>query len=141
MAVLDPSLEPASMKKPLTNELGELAAALAKAGKFVCNYSSDEACNYCPPRIHHAIVVIVREALTNIVKHANAELVSIRLERDSQSFMIAIEDDGKGFDPDTSDTGRGLSGMYERAERAGGVLSIDSALGKGTRIRMTIPVS
>jgi len=87
---------------------------------------------------------IVQEALTNAARHARATQVHVRLAReraDGDCLVLEIRDDGAGFDPHAARSGMGLPGMRERALSLGGELSIESAPGRGTRIRVSCPVS
>lgn len=84
---------------------------------------------------------IVQEALTNIMRHANAKHVSISLKETHDELHLAICDDGNGFDvaeafkQATEGSSMGLLSLRERAELAGGRLEIDSTPGQGTKIR------
>ena len=86
---------------------------------------------------------IVQEALSNAVKHSEAHRIEIELaSRDGRATLI-VSDDGVGFDPsDPSIRAQrlGVTSMEERAEELGGRLSVQSAAGKGTRIRVEVPV-
>jgi signal transduction histidine kinase len=87
----------------------------------------------------HEIVQLTREALSNVARHAQATHSKVRLKRHGADAVLAIEDDGVGFDPgDTS--GNGLRNMRERAEAMGGTLQIASEAGKGTRLSLIFPV-
>jgi signal transduction histidine kinase len=82
---------------------------------------------------------IVQEALTNVVKHAEAMKVSILLVRRGGSATVVIEDDGQGFDPATIQSDRlGLAGMRERAELHDGRLTIETARGAGTTLAVEV---
>ena len=84
---------------------------------------------------------IVQEALHNTVKHARATGVKIKLECDAGWMTLEVSDDGVGFDMRGEFPGHlGLRSMHERAERLGGTFRVESALGRGTRIRAQIPV-
>ncbi len=83
----------------------------------------------------------VQEALTNIVKHAQARGVSILLARKDDSVVAVIEDDGRGFDPQAASEGFGLEGMRERAALVGGSLRIESRKGAGTTLVAEVPLS
>jgi signal transduction histidine kinase len=83
---------------------------------------------------------IVQEALTNIVKHAQARTVSIFLVRRPRSVTALIEDDGRGFDPEQlRDDGLGVVGMRERVGLIGGKLRIESSPGVGTTVAVEVP--
>ena len=87
-----------------------------------------------------ALYRIVQEALTNVIKHAQAETVSVVLTRKGGRVVAVIEDDGRGFDPaDTSDARLGLLGMRERIALLDGQLSVESRPGEGTAIAAEVP--
>jgi signal transduction histidine kinase len=82
---------------------------------------------------------IAQEALNNILKHANARTVMIRLKKRRTSIALEIVDDGCGFDANIPDKGgMGLRIMHERAAKVDGKLEIQSAPGKGTKITATV---
>lgn len=93
-----------------------------------------------PAELETACFRIVQEGVTNILRHAHAGCISVGLERTGDELTLVIGDDGVGFDvkavcaagPATATLG--LRGMEERAQAAGGTLTIDSAPGLGTRI-------
>ena len=93
-----------------------------------------------------ALYRIVQESLNNITKHAEAKKVLVRLQRKGDAVAAYIEDDGKGFDMNeislqkTPETGIGLMGMQQRAHMIGGILTIDSHKGHGTRISIEAPL-
>ena len=86
---------------------------------------------------------VVQEAITNIVKHAQANTAHIYLKFTPSAIAGSIEDDGRGFNADALHTenrqGIGLLGMEERIELLKGKLTIESKPGKGTRIHFEIP--
>jgi len=94
-----------------------------------------------PGEIETTLYRIVQEALTNIVKHAQATRVSVVLRRTGGTVIALIEDDGAGFDPVAQHGGLGLVGMRERAALAGGRLTIETAPGAGTTIVAEVPLS
>ena len=93
-----------------------------------------------PSEIETALYRIVQEALTNVIKHANARVVSVVLTRQGGRVAVVIEDDGRGFDPDMPGEGLGLLGMRERIALVDGRLSVESGAGRGTTIAVEVPL-
>ena len=99
-----------------------------------------------PPVVEATVYRIVQEALTNVLKHAQASQVSLILERRPDALRVIVEDNGRGFDPEavvrerTGGRQLGLVGMSERAAFAGGAVTVESAPGKGTSIYLSIPL-
>jgi signal transduction histidine kinase len=98
-----------------------------------------------PPQIETALYRITQEALTNVVRHAQAETASVLIERSENKVLAIIEDDGKGFDAATVDSHSqaghlGLYGIRERAELLSGKLVIESQAGQGTSLYIEIPL-
>ena len=95
-----------------------------------------------PAKLETVIFRVTQEALTNVVKHAEAETVRITVASRERSVVLAIEDDGRGFsEARTHDGGFGLVGMRERVASLNGSLEIESTHGSGTRIAVEIPLS
>ncbi len=94
-----------------------------------------------PMQVETALYRIVQEALTNIIRHAEASYARVRLECTASTIVTTIEDDGQGFDVEAAASrgGVGLLGMRERAALLGGSVSIDSQPGRGTRLTLEIP--
>jgi signal transduction histidine kinase len=100
------------------------------------------------PEVESAVYRIVQEALTNTAKHARASQVLLKLWLDDARLTATVSDDGGGFDVGSGDVaersglahGVGLEGMRERAQLVGADLSIDSRLGAGTTVRVSVPV-
>jgi signal transduction histidine kinase len=95
------------------------------------------------PEVSVAVYRIVQEALTNIVRYAGVNEVTIRAWVDQETLRLWIEDKGHGFDPKKLSVGTssGLYGMRERALALGGKLSIDSTPGVGTTVTAELPLS
>ena len=87
-----------------------------------------------------AIYRIVQEALSNVVKHAHADSVRLRVSELPDRIQVAVEDDGRGFVPNGSPEGFGLTGMRERAVLAGGQLSVKSKDGGPTCVTAVLPL-
>ena len=82
----------------------------------------------------------VQETLSNVARHAFAKHVSVALTRVDSLLMLTIEDDGRGFDAESSATGTGLSGLRARVRPLGGHLLVESTAGKGTSVTVALPV-
>ena len=89
----------------------------------------------------HALYRVAQEALHNIVKHARASKVELRLARQANEIILEVHDNGKGFDPAGPFPGHlGLRSMRERVTKIGGTLSIESVPGQGTCIEVRMPI-
>lgn len=86
------------------------------------------------------VVLLVREALSNVGRHAEATSCRVSLRRSGGGAELEIDDDGRGFDPDAPSSGMGIANLRERAASLGGDLSITSVGGEGTTIRATLPL-
>jgi signal transduction histidine kinase len=95
------------------------------------------------PAVEAQVIRIVQEALTNVRKHADAHGVVVRFGRDGPDVLVAITDDGRGFDLAAVEAAKGmhfgLLTMRERAESIGGMLRVRSAPGQGTAVELRIP--
>jgi signal transduction histidine kinase len=88
--------------------------------------------------VEEALYRIALESLNNALKHAAAPAVTVRIRADGEEVELEVADNGRGFDPHTANGrgGMGLVTMRERAERVGGVLTIQSAPGEGTQVKV-----
>jgi two-component system, NarL family, sensor histidine kinase DevS len=94
-----------------------------------------------PAEVETTLYRIVQEALTNIVKHAEASMVSILLVRSGVSATVVVEDDGQGFDPaKLREEGMGIIGMRERVELHEGSLRVESTPGMGATLVAEVPL-
>ena len=97
-----------------------------------------------PAALEHAILRVTQEALANAVRHAGAEVIWVRLRGGPDQVTLEVADDGRGFDPGPPQAwaaggGLGLRAMRDRAADQGGQLTIDSAPGAGTVVRVRFP--
>ena len=98
-----------------------------------------------PPRIEAVLYRVVQEALKNSSKHAHACTAKVRLSRSQGHVCCSIEDDGTGFDQNALSSGEmrrglGLLGIHERLQVLGGTCEIESAPGRGTTLKVKIPL-
>lgn len=94
------------------------------------------------PTVELELYRLVKEALHNSVKHADATTVHVEIRQDpaeGRRLVVEIADDGVGFDPLVPSGGLGLVSMRERAERVGGRLTLESVPAGGTRVRIVVP--
>jgi signal transduction histidine kinase len=93
-----------------------------------------------PSDVETTLYRITQEALTNVVKHADAKRVSIVLTRRDGSISTVIEDDGRGFSEEQGSGNRlGLLGMRERVALVDGRLTVESSPGSGTMLSIEVP--
>ena len=84
---------------------------------------------------------IVQEAISNAARHSGAPSIHVAVGRAGDTLRIVVSDAGRGFDPGLGrQGGLGLMGMNERAVLLGARLSIESALGRGTRVALDVPL-
>ncbi len=99
---------------------------------------------HVPPTVAIAVFRVAQEALTNVVRHARATRIDLRLDDSSGVLSLEVADDGAGFDVDEARSrptaSVGLFGMAERVALVGGTLDIQSRKGAGTRVMVRVPV-
>ena len=98
------------------------------------------------PGTQSLVFYIAEEAVNNARKHAEGEHIWVRLHREGEDLVLAVDDDGVGFNVGAVDAGYeqrgslGMVSMRERTELVGGSLRIDSVEGEGTHVRLTVPL-
>ena len=83
---------------------------------------------------------IVRESLANVIRHAEATSCRITLRRTERGAELEIDDDGLGFDPSTAQRGMGMDNLDGRVLALGGDLTVESVLGEGATITVSLPL-
>lgn len=119
--------------RSLRAEAEQAKAALHSAGvEVLCDFPSATI-----PASHEGVLAFaLREAVTNVIRHAGAKTCNLRLEQTKSGCLLEIKDDGCG---DLQPEGVGLSGMRRRVEALGG--SLDRDISSGTRLIITLPVT
>jgi two-component system sensor histidine kinase UhpB len=138
-----------TLRPPALDHLGlaaaiELeAAALARRTGLRCRVAGSLRTAVMTPAQTTAVFRIVQEALTNIVRHADASAVRVTMRQTARSIAVRIHDNGRGISGEVIDDPQsiGLLGMRERAELAGARLSITARSGKGTDVLIAVPVT
>jgi two-component system nitrate/nitrite sensor histidine kinase NarX len=140
MRMLLLELRPAALLQAgLGDLLRQLAEALRSRTEVPIHVTVEGAVNL-PSDAHVAFYQAAREALVNIIRHASAAGVWISLRGSGDGATLSVVDDGVGFDPErVAPDGSGLGIVRRRAEAAGVALTIDSAEGKGTSVKLRFP--
>jgi signal transduction histidine kinase len=92
------------------------------------------------PEWEENLLRIAQEALTNVLRHAHATQFKVRLHFETRQLLLELRDDGCGFDPELRRDGFGLVGMRERVEQMAGHFLIQTTVGAGTTITITLPL-
>jgi signal transduction histidine kinase len=134
-----PGLEGVALPAALHRHAAEFEA---RTGILV-NIDSVPARDTLPLKVKDALLRIFLEALANVAKHADAKSVRVTLQTGARVTRLAVQDDGRGFDPVQEErldaqSGSGLQIMRERALALGGELTVRSACGTGTRIECAV---
>jgi PAS domain S-box-containing protein len=135
-------LRPASLDYlGLEAALRQYVEAVSDKHGLVAQFEAVRLIERLAPDVEAALYRIVQEALTNVIRHAQATRVDVLLEQNGDKLVVIVEDNGVGFDPATALQGRhmGLLGMRERAEMLGGTLALESAAGAGTTVLVEVP--
>jgi PAS domain S-box-containing protein len=94
------------------------------------------------PEVRGHLLYLAREAISNVLRHAQASSVKIDVARSEQRLVLSVVDDGVGFDPpNRPQRGRGLRNMAERARLVGGRLDVSTREGGGTQLKVDLPIS
>jgi signal transduction histidine kinase len=130
-----------SVEDGLVPALGKHASRLAARDGVTIDVQGPNGHLPLSSRAEAQMFGIAREALANIVKHAGADAAQVRVEARPGRVLVEIRDDGRGFDAAARHPGHfGLESMRSRAAEIGGVLTISSAPGAGTVVRVEAPV-
>jgi signal transduction histidine kinase len=118
------------------------AETFLQTASIRCRFEVEEALGNlpCDLGVRRNLFLAVKEALNNVVRHAEATEVTVRIKRQGETMWVAIEDNGKGFVPAEADRNRnGLSNLMKRTADAGGTSRIHSQPGFGSRIEFIVP--
>lgn len=139
------------LRPPALDELGlgpameSHARNLSESVGISIEVDTDSVEGALSPEAELALYRIVQEALSNVVRHAEATHASVRLARQAGVVTATVEDDGRGFDVAAVMAGErrglGLFGMQERAAYLGGRVEVESRPGHGTRVRAEVPTA
>jgi signal transduction histidine kinase len=139
-----PALDELGLAATLANEVEQWSARALVAVDFQPIGLEEQR---LPAAIETTLYRVAQEALTNVVKHAQATRVSLIIERRTDAVHMIVEDNGAGFDADAvrhtahAEHRLGLVGMAERVAHIGGTLTIESTPGRGTEVFVRIPLT
>lgn len=130
-------LEEGSLQSALHRLVTQIRAAATDTTLY---YEIEGAVYSLPTEVENNLLRIGQEALTNAIRHANADEIRVELVYDRDQFCLRVRDNGQGFGVGSvpSSNGFGLLGMSERVERIGAQLTIGSQPGRGTEIIVTV---
>jgi signal transduction histidine kinase len=137
-AVIDGLAPPELGEAGLAESLRRYAVLAGRAHGVAVDFSATEL----PPldeRQEAALYRVAQEALHNALRHAGAGRITIGLSRSPRRVILEVGDDGRGFEPGAPE-GLGFASMRGRAEAVGGTLTIRSAPGTGTTVRLAVPL-
>jgi len=119
------------------SDLGQLVARVQAAGLDV--HLDTDASRPLPAELDNAAYSIAQEALTNVLRHAGATRVVLRIDQPDDTLVVTVIDDGRGGE--VHDEGMGLTGMRERVAALGGTLTVGPLENGGFEVRATLPVA
>lgn len=128
--------------RTLAQAIDALAHDQAAAADLTLKFTIVGADQPLSVRIETGLFRVAQEAITNVVQHARATMLTVDFAATPQMVQLSVADDGQGFDPQAFADGRyGLRGMVERAKLLGGQINIDSRPGAGTHVAVQVPLN
>lgn len=125
----------------LAESIKELLESINLTNRIEIVYKGEDlAYLYIPQEVHLAVYRIIQEQLNNIIKYAEASLVTIALRKTRSMLTLQITDNGKGFDTAAKRTGIGITNMQTRAENLGGKFRVQSSQGNGCEVTVRFPL-
>lgn len=127
---------------PLLADKGLATALEAQGRKATIPVTLDaEDIDRYPAETEATVYFCVLEALQNIAKYADASTIHVQLRAAPRALNFTVRDDGVGFDPESYTPGTGIQGMQDRLDAVGGSLTVTSAVGDGTLVAGSVPIS
>ena len=137
-------LRPKSLEgAQFSDALGQLAERFSRDCGIHCTFNASGRPHRLPEDVENELYRVAQEALCNVRKHARAGSASILLSYRRGGVVLAIKDNGQGFERTQGQAGAhgfGLPAMCDRAYRLGGRMDINTGLGTGTEVRMSVPL-
>lgn len=124
----------------LEGALNDLRDALEVPGKLKVEMNTFGLDKRLEPKLEVAIYRMVQEMVSNALKHAHPDQLSVQVTRSVSAVNLIVEDNGRGFDPNSAREGMGMGNIRARAAEFNGVVNVDSRPGRGTSISIDIPM-
>ena len=126
----------------LANFLCQMCNQLCAPAQLRCRLEVPNALPHIPlsSQVRHNFIMAVKEAVHNVLKHAHATEVRLRIGLEASVLSVYIQDDGRGFDPAACAPGNGLCNLERRMKDIGGRFTLESRLGAGTVVCLQLPV-
>ena len=137
-------LRPVHLEKfGLTEAITNLCNELQETSTIEWSYHIDNVDKTIPEKKEINFFRVLQEGINNILKHSSASEASVLIKRNEDNIYATLWDDGKGFNirADEQKEGLGFLGMRERVQTLGGTINIQSMKGKGTTIKINIPIA
>lgn len=131
---------PVWAQRRIRDELSDLAESLAEPHDVDVEVLFRGEVDDLPDRLVDEVLPIIRESLSNALRHAEASHVSVMVNRRADHLIVRTIDDGVGFDVDAATGGLGLANLRTRASGLGGYIEITSNGGQGTTIEVSLPL-
>ncbi len=114
---------------------------ISRGGTIEASFETEGDLGGLPEDVQLVVYRVAQEALSNAVRHSEAEHVQVALRREGDAVELSVRDDGRGFTFDQTSRGLGIGGMRERALLVGGDFQIESRHDVGTRVRLVVPIN
>lgn len=124
----------------LPEEIGELVAELVGQHETAIDVSYTGHLRGLPESLIDDAVLLVRESVSNAIRHSGSDRVSVDIHGDHGKLTITVVDEGIGFDTANAEEGLGLANLRSRARRSGGDVVVTSVPGQGTSVRAELPI-
>ena len=130
---------PVWAQRRVRDELADLTESLAEPHAAKVELLFRGEIDDLPDRLVDEVLPIVRESLSNALRHAAASHISVMVNRRNDRVIVRTIDDGRGFDVEAATTGLGLTNLRTRAGSLGGFIEISTGQGEGTTVEVTLP--
>lgn len=127
----------------LVDRIRDIASGLLAGGEvsFAVTPSQEILGTMLPPELRKDLLLTVKEALTNAVRHSGCSRIRVDIREERNRLVVVVEDDGRGLPPDQDRAGHGIANMRKRIEGLGGTLEVGTAAPSGMLLRIELPVA